>query len=129
MRGLRIMCYGVVAGALACGGGSTSPNSGPAAANVSIVEYSFSPSTVTIKVGSTVEWTNNGQLAHNVTVDDASWSSGNLSGPSGGGGYGGGTSGGTFGHVFSQVGTFTYHCALHPPATYPGFVATVIVTQ
>jgi plastocyanin len=113
----------------ACGGGSrsTPTSTGPAAASVSIVEYSFSPSSVTIKVGSTVQWTNDGQLAHNVTADDGSWSSGNLSGPSGSGGYGG-TSGGTFGHIFNQAGTYTYHCSLHPPASFPGFVGTVVVT-
>jgi plastocyanin len=139
VRALRIVSYGVVVGVLACGGGSggTNPTSqtgstavtGTTTANVSVVEYSFSPSTVTVKVGSTVQWTNNGQLTHNVTADDASWSSGNLTGASGGGGYGGGTSGAAFSQVFSQVGTFTYHCSLHPPANYPGFVGTVIVTQ
>jgi plastocyanin len=93
------------------------------------VEYSFSPSTVTIRAGSAVQWTNDGQVAHNMTADDGSWSSGNLSGPSGAGGYGGTTNGDTFNHVFNTVGTFTYHCSLHPPSVYPGFVATVIVTQ
>jgi plastocyanin len=126
VRGLRVVSYGVLAGVLACSGsGTTNPTF---AAGVSVAEYSFSPSSVTIKVGSTVQWTNNGLLAHNVTADDASWSSGNLSAASGGGGYGA-TGGATFAHVFSQVGTFTYHCSLHPPASYPGFVGTVIVTQ
>jgi hypothetical protein len=25
-------------------------------------------------------------------------------------------------------GTFGYHCALHPPSMYPGFIGTVTVT-
>lgn len=133
MRGLRILKYGGLLGLIACSGGSSpttsgTNSSGSGSAKVSISEYTFSPSSVTIKVGSTVQWTNNGQLTHNVTADDASWSSGNLNGATSSGGYGSGV-GASFTRTFSQVGTFTYHCSIHPPASYPGFVGSVTVTQ
>jgi plastocyanin len=98
------------------GGGGTSPN-GPTTSTVSIVDYSFSPPDVTVKVGSTVEWTNSGSVAHTVTADDGSYASGQLASPTGGGVYGGGSSGGSYAHVFGSVGTFTYHCSNHTSMT------------
>jgi plastocyanin len=134
MRLRAFLIYSTISVLAACGNGSaTSPSaSGPTGtaigATVSIAEYAFAPSSITVKVGTTVEWTNNGQLTHNLAADDGSWTSGNLGGSSSGGAYGGSTSGDSFGRVFSQAGTYTYHCSLHPPSRYPGFVGTVIVT-
>ncbi len=133
MRVSRIVCYGLVVCVVACGSDSTSPASqtgstGVSGSTIYIAEYSVSPSTVAIKAGTTVQWTNTGQLTHNVTADDGSWSSGNLSGQTSSGAYGS-SAGASFSRVFSQVGTYTFHCSLHPPGAYPGFVGTVIVTQ
>lgn len=130
MRGSRIAECLLLTGLLACsgGGGGTGPHfTGTSQASVSVVEFAFSPATVTIKVGQTVAWTNNGQVAHNVTADDGSWSSGLLNGATNSGGYGTG-SGGSYGHTFNTAGTFGYHCSVHPPSMYPNFVGSVIVT-
>jgi plastocyanin len=37
-------------------------------------------------------------------------------------------SGGTFSVTFTNTGTFGYHCSIHPPSLYPGFVGSIVVT-
>jgi plastocyanin len=110
--------------AIGCGGGgdkgySTSPNPTPnpggsgatASASISITSsndsygyatFSFSPSSVTIKQGGTVTWTNNAGAAHNVTfmtagspADIGNFTSGSNS------------------RTFDAVGTYQYHCTNH----------------
>ena len=110
-------------------GGGGGGGGGGGSADITIQDFSFSPATLTVKVGATVTWTNNGPSAHTTVSDKGVWSSGTLGAPGGGGGYGGGSAGGTFRFTFMQPGTYPYHCALHPPAMYPGFVGTVTVTQ
>jgi len=98
---------------------------------VTIQDFSFAPSALTIKAGTTVTWVNDGPTAHTTTSDGAVWDSGTLSAPSGGGGYGGGTAGGTYQFRFNTPGTYAYHCKLHPPSLsqYAGFTGTITVTQ
>ncbi|HTK41465.1 MAG TPA: plastocyanin/azurin family copper-binding protein [Gemmatimonadales bacterium] len=95
------------------GGGSSG-----AVTDVTIQNFTFTPANVTVKVGSTVRWTNNDPIAHTTTSDMGVWDSGPLN-----------PSGGTFQMTFSSTGTFPYHCSIHPPSVYPGFVGTITVTQ
>jgi len=78
----------------------------PAAADtatVSINDFAFTPSPVTVTAGSTVTWTNNQSgVAHTVTADDGSFDSGRLG------------TGQTFSMTFSAAGTVAYHCSIHP---------------
>jgi plastocyanin len=113
--------------AAACSGGSSS-SPGASGPQVTIQDFMFSPSSLTIKAGETVTWTNMGPSAHTTTSDTGVWNSAVMAAPSGGGGYGGGMSGGTFQFTFSMPGTYSYHCSLHPPASYPGFTGTITVT-
>jgi plastocyanin len=127
-------------------GGSMSP-AGAATVNVAIGDFSFAPATITVRVGTTVRWTNNGPSTHTVMNDAGSWASSPLVPPAmtgmgmgygmdGMDGMGGmssgtmgmGSGGGAFQFTFTHPGTFPYHCALHPPAKYPGFVGLVTVT-
>jgi plastocyanin len=93
---------------LSCGGGSeksASPTAGtpPAQqASVQIKDFQFTPSKVTIKVGGTVTWTNEGSSVHTVTADDGNFDSGQLQ------------KGKTFSRTFDSAGTFSYHCSIHP---------------
>ncbi len=96
---------------------------------VTIQDFSFSPSALTIKAGISVQWTNNGPSQHTATSDNGVWDSGTLGAPSGGGGYGGGSAGGTYRFTFNTPGTYRYHCTLHPPSSYPSFTGTITVTQ
>ncbi len=71
-------------------------------AAVTIKDFEFAPASVTVLLGGTVTWTNNGPSTHTVTADDGSFDSGNL------------TAGKTFSHTFQTAGTFAYHCTIHP---------------
>ncbi len=51
---------------------STSPSAGP---TITIRDFSFSPSTLTVKPGTTVEWLNDGPSSHTTTSDAALWDS------------------------------------------------------
>lgn len=78
-----------------------------AVVNVSIIDFQFSPATVTVPVGTTVTWTNMSQSGsmHTTSSDTQgtanSWDSGLTQ------------KGQTFSHTFTQAGTFTYHCNVH----------------
>jgi LPXTG-motif cell wall-anchored protein len=81
------------------------------AASVSAVDFKFVPKTITVSVGTTVTWSNNGQSAH--TVTGSAFNSGNLN------------PGQSFSHTFTAPGTYAYHCQYHVQL---GMVGTVIVT-
>jgi plastocyanin len=88
-----------------------------ATANVSITDNQYTPATVTINVGDTVTWTDNGS-AHSVTSDDGTSFDSSPNCPS--------TclaNGDTFSHTFSSAGSFGYHCRLHGSA----MTGTVVV--
>ena len=110
---------------LSGGGGG---NMSGSVVGVAIQDFSFSPAAMTVMVGTTVKWTNNGPSAHTTTSNTGTWDSGQLSSPTSGGGYGGGSAGGTYQYTFMAAGTYAYHCSNHPPSLYPGFTGTVTVT-
>jgi plastocyanin len=97
------------AGSTATPAGSTAAPAGGTA--VSIANFSFNPSSLTVKVGDTVSWTNGSGTPHTVTADDGSFDSGTIQ------------AGTPFQHTFSAAGTFTYHCTIHS-----SMKATIIVT-
>ncbi len=72
-------------------------------ATVSIVDFSFNPSTITVVIGvnNTVEWTNNGASDHTVTSDSSLFGSGTLA------------PGSTFICTFNAAGSYSYHCSFH----------------
>jgi plastocyanin/uncharacterized protein (DUF2141 family) len=72
-------------------------------ANVSIVDFAFSPAAVTIQANDSVTWTWAGSASHSTTSDTAGlWDSGIMS------------HGATFAHTFTSAGSFPYHCTVHP---------------
>jgi plastocyanin len=82
------------------------PISGSVTVDVSIGDFFFAPQSVTVKVGDTVRWTNNGVASHTTTsgtspTGDGKWASGILS------------SGQPFSFTFTQAGTFPYFCSVH----------------
>lgn len=94
----------------------TTPNNGggggAAPGTVTIANMAFGPSSLSVKVGTTVTWKNNDGYAHTVTSDDGtSFNSGNLAG------------GASFSYKTITAGTFNYHCSIHS-----GMTGTLIVT-
>jgi hypothetical protein len=80
---------------------------------VTIQNFAFSPKTLTVAPGTTVDWTNKDSVNCTVTSDTGAWSaSGNLA------------TNKTFSHIFSKAGTFPYHCAIHP-----SMMASVVVSR
>jgi len=69
---------------------------------VSIKNFAFSNTSLSVTAGTTVTWTNNDATAHTVTADDESFDSGDIA------------PGNSFTHTFSSMGTVNYHCTIHP---------------
>jgi len=125
MRPYRFVTIGIIVAAAACGSSNSSitgttknPPAPMGGANITIQDFSFSPAVDTVKVGTTVTWTNNGPSEHSTTSDAGIWDSGGLM-----------PTGATFQHTFSATGSFPYHCTFHPPSLYPNFVGTIVVTN
>ncbi len=69
---------------------------------VTIADFQFGPSSVTVHVGDTVTWSNSGPSAHTATASDHSFDTGILQ------------KGASGSHTFTQAGTFPYVCSIHP---------------
>ena len=84
------------------------PPSSAATTHVSIVDFGYSPASITVTVGTTVTWTNTGTVIHSVTADGGGFDSSPTcpTGPCI-------NPGSSYSHVFATAGTFTYHCRVH----------------
>mgnify|MGYP001619147475 CR=1 FL=1 len=80
--------------------------------SVEIKDFAFSPKELTVKVGSTVTWTNKDLTGHSATSDDKSFDTGVLS------------QGESATVTFDKAETFNYHCTPHP-----NMKATIIVVE
>lgn len=78
---------------------------------VKIVDNRFRGGSITIDRGTVVKWRNRGDNTHTTTSDSGVWDSGNL------------VSGERFRRKFRRVGTFEYHCSIHP--TMQGTITVV----
>jgi plastocyanin len=104
---------GMAGMAMASQAGNVSGASTPVATDsVAIKNFAFSPATVTVTAGSTVVWTNNDSIQHDVTFNGGGIVSGAMNHND------------TFSHTFPTAGTYHYICSIHP------FMhGTVIVTS
>ena len=69
---------------------------------VTISDFRFAPASVTIDVGDTVTWTNEGPTPHSATADERSFDTGIFE------------AGQSRSHTFDEAGTFPYFCTPHP---------------
>jgi plastocyanin len=91
---------------------ATAPAAPVAGDAVSIDNFAFVPATLTVRVGSTVTWTNHDEEPHTVAASDGSFHSPGMGSQA------------TYSHTFPTAGKFDYICSIHP------FMhATVVVTQ
>lgn len=84
----------------------------PAIHNVVIRNFAFNQPSITVKKGDAVIWTNEDSMGHTVTGNNGGPASQTI-GPNG-----------NYRYTFNAVGTFGYHCAIHPSMT-----GTVTVIQ
>jgi amicyanin len=82
---------------------------------VEIKSFAFGPASITVKVGTTVTWTNTDDVKHTVTADTESADApkSELFGK-----------GLTYSYTFKKAGTYAYHCEPHPYMK-----GTVVVTE
>ncbi len=85
---------------------STTDRVGAQKANVTIGDFYFDPTVMKISVGTTVTWTNNGMIGHDVKTDKNS----PMQGPS---------SdildrGESYSYTFDEPGLYLYYCSPHP---------------
>jgi plastocyanin len=67
-----------------------------------ISDFKFAPATLTVHVGDTITWTNDGPSPHSATAHDGSFDTGVLK------------KGASASHTFTTAGTFSYFCTVHP---------------
>jgi plastocyanin len=77
----------------------------PAAAAVTIGNFTFKAPVVTVRPGTTVTWTNGDDIPHTVVSKDGVFKSKVLD------------SGDRFSFTFAKAGQFGYFCSLHPHMT------------
>ncbi len=95
---------------------ATSGPVGAATIAVSIVDFNFQPSSVTVSSGGSVKWTQNGADVHTVTADDGSFDSDTI------------LSGQTYTQTFSgPARTVRYYCKFHGAPGGIGMSGTVVV--
>jgi plastocyanin len=100
----RLLAIGLGALVLSMPGlgcGSSSNESKRSGTDVAVADFSFTPKLINVKVGQTVTWTNEGQVAH--TVKGPGFFSLRAL-----------DHGQKYSHRFSRPGHFNYLCTLHP---------------
>ncbi|MGZ5354269.1 MAG: PLDc N-terminal domain-containing protein [Actinomycetota bacterium] len=115
MRRLRALPLAAIAAVLIVPApGVRASTDDPGYRAVELLDNVFKPGVIRIPVGGEVTWTNDGRSRHDVTADDASFSSARLE------------PGDAFETTFDAAGAFPYHCSLHgtPGA---GMVGLVVV--
>ena len=68
---------------------------------ITIKNFAFNPTSLNIKKGTTVTWTNEDSVTHTIVIEGV-FDSGKLS------------NGQSISYNFNQSGTFAYHCSIHP---------------
>ncbi len=72
---------------------------------VKIDNFSFTPQTLTVNVGTTVTWTNGDDVPHNVVSTDKVFKSKTMDTDE------------KFSYTFAKPGTYNYYCSIHPRMT------------
>ncbi|MGB8888441.1 MAG: cupredoxin domain-containing protein [Candidatus Korobacteraceae bacterium] len=72
---------------------------------ITIDNFSFTPATVTVPVGTTVRWTNRDDIPNTVVSDDKMFRSKALDTDE------------QFTYTFTKPGAYSYFCSLHPKMT------------
>ena len=96
----RFLGAALVGAALAAGG--LAPVMAGADATAKIDNFTFEPATLTVKVGTTVTWTNEDDIPHTVVATNKAFRSKALDTDD------------KFSFTFTTPGSYEYFCSLHP---------------
>jgi plastocyanin len=77
------------------------PSDTPSTNTIAMAGNTFSPSSLTVAVHTTITWNNNSSTAHTSTSDIGKWNTGNI------------PAGSSKQTTFDSTGTYHYHCAYH----------------
>ena len=102
MPGMAAMGSGAMPSAVTLGPAARAAPAAGAGVRVGIVNFAFSPATVTVNAGQTVAWTNRDAITHTVTFSGGTIDSGAMA------------QGSLFSHTFTTPGTYPYICTIHP---------------
>jgi len=86
-------------------GGAAAARSRPAATEIKIDNFTFTPAELKVPLGATVIWANHDDIPHTVVSTDKVFKSKVLD------------SDDEYSFTFSTPGTFTYFCSVHPKMT------------
>ena len=93
--------------------GINPPPGGGSDNTINIGAANFSPATLTVKIGTTVTWKNNDNVAHTATSDNGTtFNTGDIA------------AGASKTYTTNLAGTFPYHCTYHP-----GMTGSLVVTN
>ncbi len=86
--------------------GEAQPKTNEGGSQVKIDNFTFAPNTLTVPVGTTVQWVNRDDIPHTVVSEDKStFKSKALDTDD------------NFSYTFSKAGTYSYFCSIHPKMT------------
>jgi plastocyanin len=106
----KLLVLGAAVLAIAFGVGMRA-DAAPADANtaseviVKIDNFSFSPASITVPIGTTIRWTNADDIPHTVVSGDKTFKSKALDTDE------------QFTYTFTKPGTYSYFCSIHPKMT------------
>jgi plastocyanin len=100
-----ILVFAMVAGRAGNSSSAAAAEKPAAETAIKIDNFTFSPNTLTLPVGSTVRWTNHDDIPHNVVSEDKSFKSKVMDTDE------------QFSYTFTKPGTYTYFCSIHPKMT------------
>ncbi len=127
IRALSVSILPLLLADCGIGGPAHGPPDPRAAAVVDMGFESFTPASVTIKAGQTVEWRNTSPITHSVSFDPgAAMQRGDVALPSGVQPFASGdiAAGQVYEHAFATPGAYRYICTHHEGG---GMIGTVIV--
>jgi len=87
------------------GNGAAGPQQKPETMEVKVDNFTFGPTELTVRVGTTITWTNRDDIPHTVVSTDKVFKSKVLDTDE------------KFSFTFSTPGTFPYFCSIHPKMT------------
>jgi plastocyanin len=85
--------------------GDYTPTAAADGSRVVVDNFSFTPATAAVPVGTTVIWTNHDDIPHNVVSPEQKFKSPVLDTDD------------MFSHKFEAAGTYKYYCSIHPRMT------------